>query len=531
MQQVLPVGKNREYLPCLDLIRIFAAVSTFIFHTYWNMDASYGYFNGFVSQANCCMSLFFILSGFSIAYAGTSDLTAMQEKKRFYKKRFRSIAPEYVLLLIWSFAVGRNSTYSGMESLAAAPYDVIPLFTTIDFIDYGLHVGTWFIADIAVCYTLYPLLKQVLSGKSRSAYVYVICGLYVLRALPLIFPYVLPGIATSSIYRNPFLRTLEFAMGICLALYFQAGAEAKKKRFTVLFWLTLLLSIFGLNWITWETGFLHQALGLFLVAAIPTYCLLVFSGASYKENWFTSLCSARIVRFLSKISYDFWLATFFTQSCSSTISVITRSNLEKISLLFVVNTCFALSLYGLSRLLVYACEKMSNAVCGKANVLRTATISAGVVLFAVYVMILGNTFCKEFSRQSVKAAYDFENTGINTGKSFFSGFYRDEGAFAWVSASAECTLRRAGDQIELRARTSAEMDHQEITVSCDGIQAAVICVSDQVETYYVNIPEECGGRTVQVSFRASQSFIPAEQNETSVDTRELAFRVYKIAVE
>lgn len=361
-------GKNRQYLPCLDLIRIFATVSTFIFHTYWNMNGSYGELSGFAAQANCCMSLFFILSGFSITYTSTTDLASFQDKLRFYKRRLKSLAPEYVLLLVWSYLLGNNSKYSSFEALVAAPYDVLPIFTTINFTEYGMHAGTWFIADIAICYVLYPLLKQALSERRKCEYIYTICGLYILRVIPLVFPYVLPRISTSSVYVNPFLRTLEFAFGVCLASIFTEGSTREKNYPNVLFWVSLALSTFGLNWLAGETNSLDRIWGLFIVVMIPIYGLMVYSGASYTGRRLKHICSTHIVHFMSKISYDFWLATFFTQSLSNAMGVMGRTNAERIVLLFAVNTCFTLILYALSKLLVHACEKIQRFVRGGGDV-------------------------------------------------------------------------------------------------------------------------------------------------------------------
>lgn len=528
---MMPIEKIRKkrYLPCLNLIRISASLSVFLFHTYYNMKASYGFFNGFVSQANACMSLFFILSGFSIAYTYESDLSTWEEKKAFYLKRVKSIAPEYVLLLIWCFAVGPNSIYNWIQSVVAAPFDVIPLFTTIDFANFGLHIGTWFIADIVICYSLYPLLKQLLNSKSKTTYIYVLCVLYVIRVLPILFPYVIPGVATSSIYRNVFLRAVEFTMGIVLASIFKMTAIRKKWLFSVLFWMMLFLSVFGLNWLAWETGYLHQALALFIIAAVPAYCLLIFSGAAYQGKVLAAICSTKVIRFLSKNSYDFWLATFFTCAYCEMICTISRSNLERIGLLFAANTCFALILYGLSKLLVFASQKIAAAV-GRKTGNKIAKYALALVL-AVYFVILGNSFVREISKQSIKSAYDFENAGINTGEVFFTGFHGDEGQFAWVSKSAECMLRCQGERLVIRAKSNAYTNSQEVRISCNEKEIATIYLSDQVETYSIMIPEDCITRTITVGFYASQSFIPSEEIESSTDNRELAFQIYKIAIE
>lgn len=106
----------------------------------------------------------------------------------------------------------------------------------------------------------------------------------------------------------------------------------------------------------------------------------------------------------------------------------------------------------------------------------------------------------------------------------------DEGEYAWASPNAECSLRRVGDNLSFRAGTYSDKN-QEITVCFNGKEEASVSLDEVTETYYVRIPKECEGQTIRVALHASSSFVPAEENEASSDTRDLAFRVYEIAVE
>ena len=89
--------KNRLY--GLDVLRIFSALFVCAFHTNIHLGAQYGILTNFVKMGAVFMTLFFILSGYSL-YISTSgeSLFSTERLKIFFKKRFIGIVPMYYIV-------------------------------------------------------------------------------------------------------------------------------------------------------------------------------------------------------------------------------------------------------------------------------------------------------------------------------------------------------------------------------------------------------------------------------------------------
>lgn len=88
------MGKQRLY--GLDILRIVAALMVCAFHTQIHLGADYGPFTTFVSQGAIFMTLFFMLSGYSL-FTGYADKPFGDKNNfvAFFKKRFIGIVPMY----------------------------------------------------------------------------------------------------------------------------------------------------------------------------------------------------------------------------------------------------------------------------------------------------------------------------------------------------------------------------------------------------------------------------------------------------
>lgn len=86
--------KNRLY--GIDVLRIISAIFVCAFHTNIHLGATYGLLTEFVSMGAIFMTLFFILSGYSlfISNSGKSFLSG-NTYFIYLKKRFISIVPMY----------------------------------------------------------------------------------------------------------------------------------------------------------------------------------------------------------------------------------------------------------------------------------------------------------------------------------------------------------------------------------------------------------------------------------------------------
>lgn len=114
--------KNRLY--GLDVLRIISAIFVCAFHTNIHLGATYGLLTEFVSMGAIFMTLFFILSGYSLFISNSGKSFFSGNTYFIYlKKRFISIVPMYyfagILYAIFESVVNRgggiatnNSTFS-----------------------------------------------------------------------------------------------------------------------------------------------------------------------------------------------------------------------------------------------------------------------------------------------------------------------------------------------------------------------------------------------------------------------------------
>ena len=80
----------------LDLFRVIAAFTVFLFHSSIHMGCTYGIFQDFVSMGAVFMTGFFLLSGFVIFKTYSKrEITKISEIKNFYLKRLITLIPVY----------------------------------------------------------------------------------------------------------------------------------------------------------------------------------------------------------------------------------------------------------------------------------------------------------------------------------------------------------------------------------------------------------------------------------------------------
>ena len=89
--------KNRLY--GLDVLRIVSALFVCAFHTNIHLGARYGILTNFIRMGAVFMTLFFILSGYSLFISNSGEsLFSTERLKRYFKKRFISIIPMYYIV-------------------------------------------------------------------------------------------------------------------------------------------------------------------------------------------------------------------------------------------------------------------------------------------------------------------------------------------------------------------------------------------------------------------------------------------------
>lgn len=107
----------------LDVLRILSMLIVFLFHSKLNYNCNYGIFNDFIGMGAIFMTLFFILSGFSLFMTyNKENVIEILGLKRFYIKRFISIIPMYYFMaILFVIFLGRETF---IDNIRIAPIEI-----------------------------------------------------------------------------------------------------------------------------------------------------------------------------------------------------------------------------------------------------------------------------------------------------------------------------------------------------------------------------------------------------------------------
>ena len=324
--------KYKERLVGLDIYRVMSALGIFIFHTR-NMDSvNYGAFDIVIAMGAVFMTGFFVLSGFSLYYSyGDIDIADSHQIKNFYKKRIFSIIPSYFfvsLLFILVFKRGRDI----VNELILAPVELVGMQSWFDSLfKFSHNGGTWFISCLLFAYFIFPLIVALIRDLNvkQIKRVTLIIMLLIMWA-----PIVTIVFDCSSIYSKPLFRMLEFIIGMLMCVLWN---KSDKKRYSaVKLGCVLIISLLIQIILTFKFSFPRDYM-FYNVFFLPFFMIAVMIMASLKirEN--------KVISFMSKISYEFFLAQFFTWGITDYI--VKKLLIENILLIVIISflICFSIA--------------------------------------------------------------------------------------------------------------------------------------------------------------------------------------------
>lgn len=269
----------------LTSLRFVAAIYVFIFHVHlrWPLTAN-EYAVGFVSQGAVGMTLFFMLSGYILAYRYESSSVVWSE---YFWSRFSRIYPVY-------FAA----------ALITIPWVNLPPANQNVIADVQLQVGRWImllLADVTILQAWFPaLFKYWNNGGSWS-----ISNEMFFYA---VFPFVMPLIASVSV-RNKIRWLLGcYFFSLCIGwgyiLFDSGGAFAYYYALPIFripeFLIGIALFHFARS-VSLSTAALEC--GLFVVAAVWSIYLCLFGGLFpiyITHNWINIPMIAVLLLVLSR---------------------------------------------------------------------------------------------------------------------------------------------------------------------------------------------------------------------------------------
>ncbi|NIF82312.1 acyltransferase [Comamonas sp. Tr-654] len=289
-------------------VRFLAAFSILVFHIdmRWPLSSNV-YLKNIISQGAVGMTLFFMLSGFILAYNYADNSINF---KKYIVNRFSRIYPVYILLSIISIPwIGINFTDASFKNLfQIITLNFINLFALQawfpNLFNYWTFGGTWSISVEIFLYVMFPLLVNLAKNFTKKHIALGVVLLCIISALPGLTTYLFSPPQFGVFYAMPIFRLSEFIIGIFLyKLYILKIRVPYPNIFLFVSTLTFFtyLALFGSE--------LPQYIGHNFIV-IPYIALILYLVAAEK-TFISSILSSRAFNFLGRISYSFYLLQIF----------------------------------------------------------------------------------------------------------------------------------------------------------------------------------------------------------------------------
>jgi peptidoglycan/LPS O-acetylase OafA/YrhL len=306
----------REKLDALTGLRFFAAFAVFNFH-YLSPQSWPIRFPplvvSIIGSGNSGVSLFFMLSGFVLAYANSDWAGSRQETLRFWSNRIARIYPTYLLAMVW-FA-----PFVLWHRFASEPAALAISKSFGSFVPALFLVQSWFYPRLAVAwngpawtlsveaafYLTFPVIARRLRQLSQPHKLLLCLGCWIASTvISLIDPLLIAStpIRDAFFTYNPLCHLPTFISGVALG-YHYAQRPSVRGHGAVLAWIGLLATA-AIAAIAWTLPFLFALEAAFL----PAFALLLYGLAL--GGWPTRVLSVRPLVILGEASYSLYVLQF-----------------------------------------------------------------------------------------------------------------------------------------------------------------------------------------------------------------------------
>ena len=302
---------NKEVFPALTGIRAIAAYMVFIHH--YNPFTNAG-LHDFFGEFHIGVTLFFVLSGFLIAYRYYD-----QEEfnfKNYILKRIARIYPMYFLLTTASFAFFAffHGSHTG-EDLKIYLLNITFVRGFLDDLKFSGIAQGWSLTVEELFYLLAPLFFILI--KKNKAFLMALpllsigLGLFLVQCCSEVSFY---GVMHSFDFMFDFTffgRATEFFIGIALVLFVKrTKAVSTKPWFSCFGGLFIVLSVYALSQLKVGTGNgTDMAMGkLINTLLLPLFGIApLYYGLIKEKSWLSRMLSTSFMGLLGKSSYIFYL--------------------------------------------------------------------------------------------------------------------------------------------------------------------------------------------------------------------------------
>lgn len=293
---------KRKKIDSVQLLRAFAALSVMFFH--YRLIIGPSVVGDFFNWGSIGVDLFFVISGFIMAYTTLQTPPNAYGAIKFIRNRFIRIMPVYYILLLVAFLLG------GAMSTFHYPEKVTNLISAITFSVYTPDTGPLYTPGkglFNVRWTLnyelyfYMIFSLILLSQHRAKLL-VLWGLSMVVIIPALLSYDISlstkGYMMDSVsarfLTNPII--LEFIFGAMIGLLYKHIVSIKKTYSKIIFITTLFVVAIGIY-----TGKIHGSnvqSSLFMVLLLVAFLL---------ENDFISKITPRFLIYIGNISFSLYL--------------------------------------------------------------------------------------------------------------------------------------------------------------------------------------------------------------------------------
>ena len=328
--------EKREHLAILDIIKICCAVLIYMRHSITMFGCTYG--SSLVDGLICAttspiMVCFFVVSGFSIYYNNSNrNLLDAGELRTFYKKRFITLFPIYILVHMLSYVLVENTL---QQKIYSTPVELLGLQSMYGGLFGISHSGaTWFISSLLLGYFIYPLVQELFKMNRSCIYIATSVIFFVLVYSEVVM---LQIFGVQPGYVNPVFRAMQVAFGAALCMAFTEDDKGNNKKVAIMMVANLiitgLLTVFAL----------HYKMGIEYVTTPIYYYLIAFAmliSIKFKPRLLTK---SKLIKYAGSLTFYFFILQVFLWRLSAKVCGLTgfESNKGKLLVSFVL--CVALS--------------------------------------------------------------------------------------------------------------------------------------------------------------------------------------------
>lgn len=302
-------------LDALTGLRCLAAVNIVFFH--FSNPQSFGLLAPVVNAGYIALGLFFLLSGFVLAYnyAGQAR-SGKLDRVRFWKARFTRLYPVYLLSLLMSWRMVAAEYHAHTHAMFWTGMALTPLLLQgwVPSLATFLNTPAWAMPAEAFMYTLFPWLAKVKRPARVSRNLLLLAGVWAMGMAPGLIYLVLNPDGIAHVDRwswGPWLQAFKFTPLPHLASFIfgilLAGLDELVPRpghLRLILGLTGCAGVLGIL----EMGALVPYVILHDGLLMPLFGCIVLGLAG--ENWLASAFSVRPLVLVGEASYCLYLLHF-----------------------------------------------------------------------------------------------------------------------------------------------------------------------------------------------------------------------------